>query len=151
MLRYPRFMPTIFTDTMFAFTVSWQGNKMAQGYATSFGRAQAYPMKRRGKAHEILSHVFHRDGVPPTMVTDDSKEQTKGEFQRKLREADCHPHMTIPYSPWQQAAEGCICELKRGSSHKMIKIGRLVPLRPSGTIALSWKLLCALTRAMTFI
>jgi hypothetical protein len=31
--------------------------------------------------------------------------------------------MTKPYSPWQQADEGCICELKRGSSRKMIKIG----------------------------
>jgi hypothetical protein len=29
--------------------------------------------------------------VPPTMVTDDSKEQTKGEFHRKLKGADCLP------------------------------------------------------------
>jgi hypothetical protein len=48
-------------------------------------------MKRKGDAHETLSLVFQRDGVPPTMVTDDSKEQTKGEFQHKLKEADCHP------------------------------------------------------------
>jgi hypothetical protein len=57
------------------------------------------------------------------MVTDDSKEQTKGEFLHKLKEADCHPQVTEPYSPWQQAAEGCIHELKRGSSRKMIKTG----------------------------
>jgi hypothetical protein len=30
---------------------------------------------------------------------------------------------TEPYSPWQQAAEGCIRELKRGVSGKMIKTG----------------------------
>ena len=123
MLRYPRLMHTVFTDTMFASTVSRQGNKMAQVYATSFGWARAYPMKRKGEAHETLSLVFHRDGVPPTMVTDDSKEQTKGEFRRKLKEADCHPRVLEPYSPWQQAAEGCIRELKRGTSRKMIKTG----------------------------
>ena len=54
---------------------------MAQAYATSFGWARAHPMKRKGDAHETLSLVFQRDGVPPTMVTNDSKEQTKGEFQ----------------------------------------------------------------------
>jgi hypothetical protein len=64
---------------------------MAQTYATSFGWARAHPMKCKGKAHETLSLVFHCADVPPTMVTNDSKEQTKGEFQRKLKEADCHP------------------------------------------------------------
>jgi hypothetical protein len=80
-------------------------------------------MKHKGGTHETLSLVFQHDGVPPTMVTNDSKEQTKGEFQSKLKEADYHPQVTEPYSPWQQAAEGCICELKRGSSQKMIKTG----------------------------
>jgi hypothetical protein len=94
---------------------------MAQAYATSFGWARAHPMKQKGDTHETLSLVFQRDGVPPTMVTNDSKEQTKGEFLRKLKEADCHPRVIEPYSPRQQAAEGCICELKRGSSRKMIK------------------------------
>ena len=51
MLHYPCLLHTVFTNTMFASTVSRQGNKMAQVYATSFGWAQAYPMKRKGKAH----------------------------------------------------------------------------------------------------
>jgi hypothetical protein len=42
---------------------------------------------------------------------------------RKLREADCHARQTKPYSPWQQAAEGCIRKVKHGVSHKMIKTG----------------------------
>jgi hypothetical protein len=37
-------------------------------------------MKRKGEAHGTCSLVFHRDGVPPTMVVDDSKEQNLGEF-----------------------------------------------------------------------
>jgi hypothetical protein len=96
---------------------------MAQAYATSFGWARAHPMKCKGDAHETLSLVFQRDGVPPAMVTNDSKEQTKREFRLKLKEADCHPRVTEPYSPWQQAAEGCIRKLKSGSSQKMIKTG----------------------------
>ena len=70
----------MFTDTMFASTVSCQGNKMAQIYSTSFGLAHAHPMKHKGEAHETLFLMFHRDGVPLTMVTDRSKEQTLGEF-----------------------------------------------------------------------
>ena len=123
MLRYKRLPHPTFTDTMFAGTTSKRGNKCAQIYATSFGWARAHPMTRKGEAHETLSLVFHRDGVPPTMIFDGSKEQTTADFKRKLREADCHGRQTEPYSPWQQAAEGCIRELKRGTSRKMIKTG----------------------------
>ncbi len=123
MLCYKRLPHTTFTNTMFAGTPSRSGNKCAQVYATSFGWARAHPMTRKGEAHETLSLLFHCDGVPLTMVLDGSNEQTKGDFKKKLREADCHARQTEPYSPWQQAAEGCICELKRGVSRKMIKTG----------------------------
>jgi hypothetical protein len=75
-------------------------------------------MKRKGEAHKTLSLFFRRDGVPLTMVVDDLKEQTLGKFRQKLREADCHHRVTKSYSLWQQATEGCIRELKRGSSRK---------------------------------
>ncbi len=80
MLWYKRVLHTMFCDTLFAGSVSQQGNEMAQANAMSFGWAHAHPMKRKGDAHETLSLVFWHDGVPPTMVTNDSKEQTKGEF-----------------------------------------------------------------------
>jgi hypothetical protein len=80
-------------------------------------------MSRKGEAHAILSLLFHCDGVPPTMIFGSSKEQCQGDFKRKLCKADCHVRKTEPYSPWQQANEGCIHELKGGVSHKMIKTG----------------------------
>ncbi len=92
-------------------------------FATSFGWAHAYPMKRKGDTHEALLLLFKRDGVPHEMILDDSKEQTQGNFKCNLNEANCHMKMTEPYSPWQQAAEGCIHELKRGVSRKMLKTG----------------------------
>jgi hypothetical protein len=123
MLCYKRLPHTTFTDTLFAGTPSCSGNKCAQAYSTSFGWARAHPMTRTGEAHETLSLLFHHDGVPLTMVFDGSKEQCQGDFERKLRKADCHVRQTDSYSPWQQAAEGCIRELKQGVSHKMIKTG----------------------------
>jgi hypothetical protein len=123
MLCYKQLPHTTFKDTMFAGTPSRSGNECAQVYAMSFGWARAHPMTRKGAAHETLSLLFHHDGVPPTMVLDSSKEQTKGDFMRKLREADCRARQTEPYSPWQQAAESCIRKLKRGVSHKMIRTG----------------------------
>ena len=107
MLRYKQLPHTVFMDTMFAATPSKQGNTMAQVYSTPFGWARAHPMKCKGVVHETLSLVFHCDGVPPTMVVDNSKEQTLGEFRQKLREADCHHLVTEPYSSWQPPAE-CI-------------------------------------------
>ncbi len=77
MLWYKHVLHTMLSDTLFAGSVLGQGNKMAQVYATFFGWARAHPMERKGDAHETLSLVFQRDGVPPTMVTDDLKEQTK--------------------------------------------------------------------------
>ncbi len=53
---------------------------MAQAYAMSFGFARAHPVKCNKDAHETLSLVFQHDDVPLTMVTNDSKEQTKGEI-----------------------------------------------------------------------
>jgi len=41
-------------------------------------------MKRKGDAHEALSLLFKRDGVPHEMILDNSKKQTQGNFKRKL-------------------------------------------------------------------
>ncbi len=121
MLRYKRLPHTTFTDTLIAGTPSRSGNKCAQAHSTSFVWTKAHCMTRKGEAHETLSLSFHRDGVPPTMVFDGSKEQCKGDFKRKLCMAYCHARQTEPYSLWQQAVEGWIHELKQGVSRKMIK------------------------------
>jgi hypothetical protein len=121
MLCYKRLPHTTFTDTLFAGTPSRSRNKCAQAYSTSLGWARAHPMTRKGKAYKTLSLLFHHDEAPPTMVFDGSKEQCQGDLKRKLCEADYHARKTEPYSPWQQAAVGCICELKWGVSQKMIQ------------------------------
>ena len=47
-------------------------------------------MQRKSEVHVILSMALKRDGVPPKMVVDNSKEQSVGEFARKCLEGDCH-------------------------------------------------------------
>lgn len=46
------------------------------------------------------------------MVMDGAKAQVMGEFRRKLREAGMHCKQTEPISPWMNACEGEIRELK---------------------------------------
>ena len=124
MLRYRRLPHPVFSDTMTAGgVVSTRGNKYGQAYCTQFGWARVHPMRLKSEAHETLSLMFKRDGVPPKIVVDNSKEQTLGQFKKKCREADCHLVTTEPYSPWMQAAEGCIKQTKLGSSRKMLKTG----------------------------
>ncbi len=57
------------------------------------------------------------------MVMDGSKEQTLGQFCRKLVDAHCQLKQTEPYSPWQNAAEREIKELKKGSGRKILTSG----------------------------
>ena len=76
-----------------------------------------FPSER--KQMLMLSLLAQRDGVPLSIVMDGSKEQTMGEFRRKAREMGCHVKVTEPYSPWQNAAESAIRELKKGAGRKM--------------------------------
>jgi hypothetical protein len=78
------------------------------------------PMTKKSEAHETLSLLFARDGVPHTMIMDGAREQTMGEFRQKSRQADCHMKQTEPHSPWSNAAEGAIRELKKGVACNML-------------------------------
>ena len=73
MLQYPRLPYDVFTDTLIAGTVFKRGNKYSQVFGTSFGWTCLYPMAPKGQAHEVLSIIFKRDGVPPTMISNGSK------------------------------------------------------------------------------
>jgi hypothetical protein len=113
-LRYLRLPVTIFTDTMYSKILSWQQNKAAQIFCTDFGFVRAFPIKLESVAHEALSLLLHRYGVPNVMVIDGSKVQTEGQFICKLREADCHIKQTEPHTQSSNMGEGGVWELKRG-------------------------------------
>ena len=100
-----------FGDTLIAGTVSKKGNRYNEVFTTSFGWTRVFPMKKKSEAHEELSLLFQKDGVPPACIVEGSKEQVEGDFRRKCKEASCQLKQIKPYSPWQNAAEGAIREL----------------------------------------
>jgi hypothetical protein len=119
-LQYHRLAHEMYTDTLFANTTSWfRKNKCAQIFCTRFGWTCVYPMHSKANAHEGLSLMFQRDGVPPLIIMDGSKEQTMGEFKKKARAAGCRIKLTEPYSPWQNAAESAVRQTKHGAGRKM--------------------------------
>jgi hypothetical protein len=65
----------MFTDTMYSTVISRQNKKAAQICCTDFGFVREFPMKKESEAHEALSLLFHRDGVPNVMVMDGEKVQ----------------------------------------------------------------------------
>jgi hypothetical protein len=77
-LRYRRLPVTMYTDTMYSTILSRQQNKAAQIFTNDFGFVRAFPMKKEKEAHEALSLLFHRDGVPNVMVMDGAKAQVEG-------------------------------------------------------------------------
>ncbi|KAI2502051.1 Reverse transcriptase (RNA-dependent DNA polymerase) [Fragilaria crotonensis] len=120
-LRYRRLAIDCFTDTLISNTVSRRNNKYAQIFATSDGWCRAYPMSKKSMAHEGLSLLFQREGVPNTIIMDGAREQTMGLFRKKCREVSVHVKQTEPHTPWSNAAEAAIRELKKGVGRQMVR------------------------------
>ena len=78
-------------------------------------------MQEKGQAHEGLSLLAQRDGVPPVIIMDNAKEQIQGHFKRKAREMGAHIKQLERYSPKTNAAESMVREVKRGSGRKAMK------------------------------
>ena len=84
-------------------------------------------MQKKSDAVHALDLLLHREGAPQKMIMDGSKEQTLGKFRKTCQDAQIHVKQTEPHSPWQNAAEGGIRELKRGSGRKMVRAGAPKP------------------------
>ena len=122
-LQYQRLATEIYADTLVSKYKSRRGNSYAQVFATKFGWCRVFPIQKKSDAHHALSLLFARDSVPPCIIVDGSKEQMQDDFRRKARQADCHIRAVEPHSPWSNAAEAAIRELKRGAGRKMIMSG----------------------------
>ena len=112
-LRYRRLPLEMYSDTMKASVRSRNGNKYTQVYCMRSSWTLAIPKQSKSEAHETLSLLFSRHGIPNIMIVHGAKEQVQGKFKWKARQADCRLKRTEPYSPWANAAEGAIRELKR--------------------------------------
>ena len=121
MLRYRRIPVDMFTDTLVTKVKSRRGNMYAQIFGASNGWKRAFPMKKKSEAHEGLSLMFQRDGVPPKLVLDGAKEQISGIFRQKCKDVHVHVRQIEPHTPQSNAAETSIKELKNGVARKMFQ------------------------------
>jgi hypothetical protein len=80
-------------------------------------------MKLESEAHEGLSLLFHRYGVPNVKFMDGAKAQTEGEFRRKLCDAGCHIKKTEQHTQSSIIGEGGVCELKISVGWQMLQSG----------------------------
>jgi hypothetical protein len=76
-------------------------------------------MKTKSEAHLALDEIFETVGIPSSMIPDNAKELTKGEFKRKCLKAQCPILPVEPYIPNANYAEGAIRELKRSFCRQM--------------------------------
>ena len=70
---------------------------------------------------KTLLLLFVRDGVPPKCICDNAKEMIQGKFSQKLKEAAFHLKQLEPYTPWSNAAEREIDNLKKEVCCKLLK------------------------------
>jgi hypothetical protein len=68
LICYKRLRHDVFTDTMQSKTKSRRGELYSQVYTTGFHWCRAHPMKLKSDAHDSLSLLYQRDGVPPKMI-----------------------------------------------------------------------------------
>ena len=79
-------------------------------------------MKRKSDTHEGFSLLAQHGSVPITIICDNAKEQIMGKFCHKCCEVGTCVKQTEPYTPWSNAVEGTIRELKCGTGKKMAKL-----------------------------
>ena len=120
MLRYRRLPHTLFSDTLITKKKSRRGNLYCQVFVSAQGWKRAFPMKAKSEAHEALSLLFQRDGAPPEMVLDGAREMVDGDFSKKLRQAQVRQKQIEPDTPFQNAAERGIKDLKNGVARDML-------------------------------
>ena len=89
-LHYHHLVHPVFSNMMFASAVSRRGNRFAQVYATVVGWARAFSIASRSEAHETLSLLLARDGVPSVCICDNVKEMIQGTLYQKLKDTACH-------------------------------------------------------------
>ena len=79
-LIYKRINSEMFINTAQLYVISKRGNKCMQVFSMPNAWIRVFPITKKSCAHDALSILFKRDGVPSSMVMDGSKEQTLGEL-----------------------------------------------------------------------
>ena len=112
-----------YTDTMDGRCKSLNGNKYAQVMANKDFFAVAYPMSNKSGAGDALRQFINEYGRPEKLTFDGSQEQCgkKTEFMANVRKYSIDYHVTEPYRPNHNFAEGVIREIRRKWFRVMVR------------------------------
>ena len=112
-LKFPSVNRRIFADAMFSTVPSIHKETGAVVFTDGKGFDSFYPFRTKAQYPEKLMDFIHDFGVPKTLVTDGASEMQKKDGRRIANEYHIGLKVTVPYSPWQNAAERSIREIKR--------------------------------------
>ena len=105
------------TDTLWANASSLRGNVAAQVYSNKNGFSKVYFMSNANDENisNTLKGFVNDFGAPERLTYDGASVQTgrKTLFQKILRKHDIKHHISAPYRPNENPAEGTIRDLKR--------------------------------------
>jgi hypothetical protein len=115
MFEVKRLQGTFATDTMDMRCKSIHGERYSQVFANKDFFAAAYPIQRKGDAHEPVDLFVNEYGAMETLISDGAHEQVgrHSEFQAKLRKYEIKSKVSEPERPNQNPAEGVIREIRK--------------------------------------
>jgi hypothetical protein len=114
-LDYPLMRHKFYTDTLFPKVKSIHNETCAQVWTDGKGYSRFYPMTKKSYAWEtVKDFVGDTNAIPETIVTDGAGELRGEKWKEELRRFRIRGRLTEPYSPWQNAAEGAVREIKKG-------------------------------------
>ena len=107
------------------------------------GYDRVYTWKSKKEHPDTIMDFIQDVGVPQILISDGAKEETLGRAHETCRKYRIKQQITVPYSPWQNAAEASIRELKKSVRRAMRRTA--APLRLWSYCSL-W---CAAIRRLT--
>jgi hypothetical protein len=118
-----------YTDTMDGRCKSISGNRYAQVFANKDFFAIAFPLTAKSGAGDALRQFINEFGRPERLTFDGSQEQCgrKTEFMKNVRKYSIDFHITEPYRPNHNFAEGVIREIRKKWFRIMVR--KSVPQR----------------------
>jgi hypothetical protein len=112
-LRYPHLRTDVYSDTLFSDTKLSRGFTCGQLFVTDQDYADVFPMRSKSEAPYKLDMVCKTHGLPQMLITDNSPEETNGEWNKVSKQYLLSQQTTEPHSGWQNRAEIEIRKLKK--------------------------------------
>jgi hypothetical protein len=112
-LHFPSIKGEIYVDSMFLKVTALHGFTGGSIYTDGNGYNRFYLWKRKGEHPDTLMQFINDVGVPTTLISDNAPEEVMGKARKTCRKYRIQQRTVVPHSPWQNAAEASIREVKK--------------------------------------